>query len=221
MNYQTRLFENLNFATNSRYSFYGLDSIGRTINTFYYSQAKKLMRITSLSATLDFDLGQIFKGKDKNKKPPVNLPVTNPEDDGSGSVSGRTSDESKSLGNSDINRDKYGYVKFDVPWTMRVAYNFYYTKSAFKPVISQTLALNGDVSLTKKTKISYTTGYDIARKQITMTSVGIYRDLHCWEMSLDWIPIGYLKSWNFTLRVKASVLADLKYERRKDFRDQY
>jgi hypothetical protein len=54
-----------------------------------------------------------------------------------------------------------------------------------------------------------------------MTSIGVLRDLHCWEMSLDWIPTGYLKSWNFTIRVKASVLADLKYDRRKDFHDQY
>jgi hypothetical protein len=54
-----------------------------------------------------------------------------------------------------------------------------------------------------------------------MTSIGIVRDLHCWEMSFGWVPTGYLKSWNFTIRVKASVLADLKYERRKDFHDQY
>jgi hypothetical protein len=27
--------------------------------------------------------------------------------------------------------------------------------------------------------------------------------------------------WNFTIRVKAAVLADLKYERRKDFHDTY
>jgi lipopolysaccharide assembly outer membrane protein LptD (OstA) len=104
---------------------------------------------------------------------------------------------------------------------LRLAYNFYYTKGAFKSAISQTLALSGDVSLTKKTRINYTTGFDIARKEITMTSVGITRDLHCWDMSLDWIPTGYMKSWQFVIKVKASVLADLKYDRRKDFRDQY
>jgi len=70
-------------------------------------------------------------------------------------------------------------------------------------------------------KVTYTTGYDITRKEITMTSVGFARDLHCWDMSLQWIPTGYLKSWMFTIKVKASVLQDLKYDRRKDFRDQY
>jgi hypothetical protein len=35
------------------------------------------------------------------------------------------------------------------------------------------------------------------------------------------VPIGTTKGWNFTVRVKASVLGDLKYERRKDFHDTY
>ena len=69
--------------------------------------------------------------------------------------------------------------------------------------------------------ITYTTGYDFTGKAITMTNIGITRDLHCWEMSMNWIPNGTMKMWNFTLRVKASVLQDLKFERRKDFHDSY
>jgi len=101
-----------------------------------------------------------------------------------------------------------------------MAYNLNYTKTINKGILSQTLAIQGDVAVTKKTRITYTTGYDVKQKQITMTSIGIYRDLHCWDMSFDWIPVGSMKSWYFTIKVKASVLADLKYERRKDFRDQ-
>ena len=68
MSYRTTLFENVNIAANSSFSLYGLNSKGNTINTFYYSQTGKLMRMTNLSATLDFDLGQFFrKKKDKNK----------------------------------------------------------------------------------------------------------------------------------------------------------
>jgi lipopolysaccharide assembly outer membrane protein LptD (OstA) len=223
MSYQTMLFNNLNFAASSSFSLYGLSSRGGTINTFYYSQTKKLMRMTNLSLTLDFDLGSLISGKDKKKSktPPLTQTLNNQGEDGSGIISGKNPGGVKSAGTDGLLLDKYGYVQFDVPWSMRVAYSFYYTKSAFEPVISQTLSLTGDVSLTKKTRISYTTGYDIARKEITLTSIGITRDLHCWEMSFDWIPTGYIKSWNFLIRVKASVLADLKYERRKDFRDQY
>jgi hypothetical protein len=69
--------------------------------------------------------------------------------------------------------------------------------------------------------VTFTSGYDFKGKTITMTSVGIRRDLHCWEMNLNWIPVGTMKGWNFTIRAKASVLSDLKYERRKDYHDSY
>jgi len=225
MTYRTTLFSNLNLAANSSFSLYGLDSKGNSINTFYYTQTKKLMRMTSLSATLDFDLGQFFKKKDKEKDKDKDKTASQGQPDikpaGYAGDSGKASDATSSTVTGKLPLDEYGYSKFDVPWTMRVAYNFYYTKNLLKPVVSQTLALTGDVSLTKKTRITYTTGYDIAMKGITMTSIGVLRDLHCWEMSLDWIPTGYLKSWSFTIRVKASVLADLKYDRRKDYHDQY
>ena len=117
--------------------------------------------------------------------------------------------------------DEYGYNIFDVPWSMRVSYNINYNKPAFKSVLTQTLSANGTVTLTKKTAITYTTGYDFTQKQITMTQIGISRDLHCWTMSFNWIPNGTMKMWNFTIRVKAAVLSDLKYERRKDYHDQY
>jgi lipopolysaccharide assembly outer membrane protein LptD (OstA) len=213
MNFRTILFENLNFAANSSFTFYGMNTKGTPVNKSYYSQTKKLMRMTTLSATLDFDLGQFLKGKEK-KKAKSNTPDY-------GSESKSASDVVTPTVTGGLPLDPFGYVEFDVPWNLRVAYNFYYTKSTFTPTISQTLALSGDVSVTKKTKLTFTSGYDIARKQITMTSVGITRDLHCWDMSIDWIPTGYMKSWQFSIKVKASVLADLKYDRRKDFRDQY
>ena len=219
--FRTVLFNNLNIAGNGTFSLYGMDSKGNTINTFYYSQTKKIARINNLSATLDFDLGQLIKGKAKKKTrvPNAALAGNNASIDGSGG--GNTTGAMNTQNQSNQTYDQYGYSPFDIPWSLRVAYNLYYTKTAFKPTVSQTLALSGDLSLTKKTKITYTTGYDISRKEITMTSVGITRDLHCWDMSLQWIPTGYLKSWQFTIKVKASVLQDLKYDRRKDFRDQY
>jgi hypothetical protein len=54
-----------------------------------------------------------------------------------------------------------------------------------------------------------------------MTQISVNRDLHCWDMSFNWIPNGNMKMWEFSIRVKASVLADLKYERRKDSHDNY
>jgi hypothetical protein len=123
------------------------------------------------------------------------------------------------LANKDY--DEYGYARFDVPWSLRMAYNFNYSKSGLRTNITQTMTMSGNVKLTPKMAINYNTGFDFKQKEITMTRVGISRDLHCWEMSFSWIPVGYMKSWNFTIRAKASMLQDLKYERRKDYHDNY
>ena len=41
------------------------------------------------------------------------------------------------------NIDEYGYVRFDVPWSLRMAYNFNYSKPGFKSNITQTMTLSG------------------------------------------------------------------------------
>jgi len=117
--------------------------------------------------------------------------------------------------------DEYGYMKFDAPWTMNVSYSLNYSKPFTKSVLTQNLSLSGHISLTKKMDVTYRTGYDFTMKQITMTQISVTRDLHCWDMSFNWIPNGNMKMWEFAIRVKASVLSDLKYERRKDYHDNY
>ncbi len=136
----------------------------------------------------------------------------------------RQADGTPEQGKPDPNEalfDEYGYYIFDVPWSMRVSYNFNYSKPYLVSDINQTLSVNGNVNLTKKMGVTYTSGYDFAQKEITMTQIGITRDLHCWTMAFNWIPNGTMKGWNFTIRVKAAMLSDLKYQRRKDFHDEY
>jgi hypothetical protein len=108
-----------------------------------------------------------------------------------------------------------------MPWTLNLSYSLNYSKPALKSTVSQTLSFVGSVTITKKMMMDYTSGYDFTSKTLTMTQIGIRRDLHCWMMNLNWIPIGSMKGWNFTIRAKASILGDLKYERKKDFHDKY
>jgi hypothetical protein len=102
-----------------------------------------------------------------------------------------------------------------------MSYSVNYTNTGIKSIVTQALTVSGNVSITKKMSMTYTSGYDFTGKQITMTQIGISRDLHCWEMNFNWVPNGTMKMWNFTIRVKSPVLGDLKYERRKDFHDTY
>ncbi len=121
--------------------------------------------------------------------------------------------------------NKVNAPNFSIPWNLNISYNLYYIKkednipAKYTNTTIQTLSLSGEINLSKKWKISASSGYDFINKELSYTSIDIYRDLHCWEMRFNWIPIGVRTSWNFTINVKASVLQDLKYVKKKDFRD--
>lgn len=112
------------------------------------------------------------------------------------------------------------YVDFDIPWSMNLSYNLSYSHPVnSSPNVTQTIQMSGDLSLSEKWKITYSSGYHFESKEFTQTNVGISRDLHCWTMNLSWVPFGRFQSYNFTIAVKASILQDLKMERRKPFFD--
>lgn len=121
--------------------------------------------------------------------------------------------------------DPYAYIDFEIPWSLRVNYSLSYSRpvrtvsTLERFSINQTLQFAGDLALSQAWKINFSSGYDIKAKEFTQTSISLTRDLHCWTASLNWVPFGYLTSYNFTIRVKASVLQDLKLERRKPFFD--
>jgi hypothetical protein len=68
----------------------------------------------------------------------------------------------------------YGdYVDFNVPWNLNVRYNLNYSKPRDEGQINQTLNFSGDVSLTPRWKIQFSSGYDFRAKDFTMTSINI------------------------------------------------
>lgn len=218
MQARTRLLGNINISARGNFSLYGIDSTGKSISSFALSANNKLMRLTSLGASVDMSLDQLFSGRESAGGP--GLP---PGQSSSGYASNPFAG-AEDHGHDDLGlgmADSYGYYKFDMPWTLNLSYSVNYSKPALAPTVTQTLSFNGSVTITKKMLMDYTSGYDFTSKAITMTQIGIRRDLHCWIMNINWIPNGSMKGWNFTIRAKASVLGDLKYERKKDFHDQY
>jgi len=100
-------------------------------------------------------------------------------------------------------------------------FNFGYTKTGFKKaVITNTVNFNGDFSLSENWKLTYTSGYDFQIKGLSRTSIGIHRNIHCWQMSVDWVPFGPQQSYSFELGVKAAILQDLKLNRRNNWYDR-
>jgi hypothetical protein len=117
-----------------------------------------------------------------------------------------------------INSDPGAYIDFNIPWNVSINYSFNFSNNIINSSSSNTVMLSGDVSLTQKWKIQYNTNYDLKARQLSSaTSFAIYRDLHCWDLSIQWLPFGYYKSYNVTLKVKASILQDLKLSKRSDY----
>ncbi|MGN6639665.1 MAG: putative LPS assembly protein LptD, partial [Mucilaginibacter sp.] len=117
-----------------------------------------------------------------------------------------------------LNSDPSAYVDFNVPWNMSLNYSFSYSNLYTNTSVSNTIMVSGDVNITPKWKVQYTTNYDFrAGRLSSATSFGIYRDLHCWDLSMQWLPFGYYKSYTVTLRVKAAILQDLKLTKRSDY----
>ena len=218
MQARTTLLENINISARANFDLYGIDSLGRPLSSFALSANNKLMRLTSLGTSVDLSLDQLFSGKKSERSPGE---IQSPSGTGfanNSSTGGVDDDRNNPKG---IMTDRYGYQNFEMPWTLNLSYSINYSKPALKSTVTQTLSFNGSVTITKKMLMDYTSGYDFTAKAITMTQIGIRRDLHCWIMSFNWIPNGSMKGWNFNIRAKASVLGDMKYDRRKDYHDQY
>lgn len=118
------------------------------------------------------------------------------------------------------------YYDFSIPWNIGfnyvISYGIQYVNNGttgYKKNVTQTIGFNGSVNITPKTGISFTSGFDIQNRKLTTTSITITRDLHCWQMSFVWIPFGTHKSWSFNIGVKASSLADLKYDKSQTMYD--
>ena len=219
---RTSLLQNINISAGSNFSFYALDSRGRQTGTFYYSETKKPLRLNNATLSIDFSLNELINRNESKRRPvpPQTSPGRGNMDDSDIQNRNLPGTEAGGSRNTDI-FDEYGYMEFDVPWTMNVAYSINYSKQFNSSQLSQTLMVNGNLSLTKKMNITFNSGYDFTRKEITMTQIMVTRDLHCWDMSFNWIPNGNMRMWQFSLRVKAAILSDLKYERRKDYHDNY
>lgn len=180
---------------------YQSDANGNRINQFTLADGK-LARLTSLNVSFDLNLNSsaFKKVVDKSKS---NLQNMNPL-------------QSEQLAR--INRDLNAFVDFNVPWNLTARYNLQYSKPGITPsILTHSVNFNGDVSVTPKWKIGFNSGFDFINHVPVPPTFTIYRDLHCWDLSFSWIPQGPYRSYNIDLKVKASVLQDLKLSKRRNY----
>ncbi len=185
---------------------------GRNINRYRW-QDGQLPRLTNFNFSFDYSLNSSSLGKNSkanNPPPPGN----------NGDLFNRVNaQQAEQL--QQISRNANAFVDFNIPWNLSFYYNFNYSNSGLQKQLVQTLNANGDFNLTPKWKVQFNTGYDFRNNAISLTSFSIYRDLHCWDMSVRWIPFGPYQSYSIDLRVKSSILQDLKLSKRREYYNEF
>lgn len=204
---RTTLFKQLVISFNGEWDPYQLDSAGRRINRYVFEDGGRFFRRTN--SGLGLNVSYRLSSKE-------NSAATADSDYG-------TEEELQ-----DIRRLPGAYIDWENPWSFSLTYSFKYS-SVLSPEpdrlrdreVIQTLGVRGDANLTPKWKLELETNVDLRLMDLSFTRIRLWRDLHCWDMSLDWIPAGPRKSYMMTLRVKSPVLQDLKLTRKSDFRDNF
>ena len=219
INLRTNLFKNVGLNVNATLDPYQIDANGRKVNKFMLRKGK-LGRLTSVSTSF----GYSFNSKNLGSSSPAAI---NDINSGTTEVPPEYTDMFTQPGYNQIDpftrRQMMSatYYDFSIPWNFGFNYSFSYTKPGLQANIVQTLGFNGSVNLTPKWGVTFNGGYDFGSKKITPGTFTLTRDLHCWQMSFNWVQIGFRKSWSFTINVKASMLKDLKYDRNSSFYDNF
>lgn len=202
---------------------------GRRINVFAVKRGG-FLRLTNLSTSFGYG----FKSKDSPRtdgtsgRPAINNPTNNNNGQLFNETIGANSFfDQQALANqqSQVERARLAaaqYYDFAIPWSVNLNYSISYSNPVGTPQLTQSLNANGSVNITQKWAISASAGYDFQAGKLTPGSIQITRDLHCWQMSFSWIPIGLRQSWSFTIQAKSSMLADmLKWKKDNSFWDNY
>jgi len=210
VNANTRIGNKLSLNLNMNFDPYAYEevrgnAIGRKVNQFAITKGQGLANLQNLNLGFSTSFSP-----DKKKR--------------------NTTDNQEKTGASAeqlefIDRNPDLYVDFDIPWNVNLQYTFGVTKPGLSNAqLIQTLGVTGDLSLTPKWKLNMQTGLDFTAMKPSITTLSIYRDLHCWDMSISWTPFAGSSyrggNYMFTLKAKSSILQDLKLTRRRSVLDQ-
>ncbi|WDF69816.1 putative LPS assembly protein LptD [Sphingobacterium oryzagri] len=205
---RTSLFkEKINLNFNGTLDPYVLNDDGIRVDRFALQEGS-LARLTNFGLSFDYSLN-----------PNANKSRNNNIDSLRNQMPNLTTEQANALAR--ISTDPNAFVDFNIPWNLNGSFSMNYARTfnqtlrQMENIVTATINLNGDFNVTPNWKVQFNTGYDIRQQALSLTRFNIYRDLHCWDMSFGWTPFGQFRSYNITIRAKASVLQDLKLTKRE------
>jgi hypothetical protein len=120
-----------------------------------------------------------------------------------------------------------GYLAFKMPWSLNLSYSYSIREDRRKEkfnaermrypyALTHSLNASGNVKISSRWNVNYSSGYDFTSKKMSMTTVNISRDLHCFTMSCG-LVFGPFTSYNFSIRAVSGMLSDaLKWDQRSN-----
>lgn len=231
-------WKNYTFSMNAVFATYAyeLDENGRPyVGTRTEYSKGRFGRFQGMSQNIHYTLNpeklrKLFGKKDKNNKK---------EDSGKGNdtdtgvetnvdpnmTAQANAAEKKGAGLAETDDD--GYLKFSMPWSLTISYGitmrentsgtFNKEKMRYPYKFTQNLNFFGNLRLADGWNLSFNSGYDFDYHKMSMTTVSLARDLHCFSMSCYVVLTPYT-SYNFSFRCNASTLTDaLKYDKRSSY----
>ncbi|ESU28197.1 hypothetical protein FLJC2902T_15420 [Flavobacterium limnosediminis JC2902] len=214
----TQFFDNklnLNFGTTL--DPYAIDNSGRRIDKFNIDNGGSLFRMTTANMTINYSLSSA-DGEGKGDASQQTVLNGGREDD----LFGRgtdMSDQRQSLFSKEDEKNKEKktteFYRLKIPWNLILAYSLTYSNTNREnEIVGNSLMASGNIDLTPKWKMGFSSGYDFVQKGISFTQLRFERDLLSWRMSFNWVPIAPYTSWGFFIGIKSSVLSDIKYDKR-------
>lgn len=198
---------------------YQLDAYGNPVqvNVTEFDRNGRIARLTSARTSFGYSFSNdTFRKKEKNNK----------KEEDSADEDSEMTEKQKAKEKERSEYDEQGYLKFALPWTFRFDYTISYSdytfnkrKLEYDKKVTQSLNFSGSFNFSKNWSFSYSSGYDFETKELSYSSIGINRNLHCWSASFSMVPFGAYQSYNFHISVNSSLLQDLKYEKRSNPND--
>jgi hypothetical protein len=209
---RSTLFEKINLTAQTLYDPYERGLYGNDINRFVWQGNRfTLGRLRSGSISMSTS----FQSKPRDpkvaaKQEPVK-PITDP-----------TVIQDEQRLQDYMRRNPAEFVDFNLPWSINLSYSLYFNDviqpdSTYKYQVNSNVSFNGSFSLTPKWNFSTTGYFDFNTMKITMFTMSISRDMHCWQMAISVVPIGIQQSFNITISPKSSILQDLRVNRTRTF----
>ena len=126
--------------------------------------------------------------------------------------------------------DEDGYVAYSLPWAFSISYGITMREDTRAEInkermrypwaLSHSLNMSGNMKLTNKWNINFSSGWDFTYHDFTTTTMSVTRDLHCFNMSCSVVLKPYT-SYNFTVKANSQMLADLLKVKKRSSSNSY